>query len=68
MGNQIAEIRASKGLTQDQLAEALGFSGTGRRMIIQRWELDHRSPSVENINKLTRVLGCSYEDLKLGVP
>ena len=65
MANQIARLREERGWSQDRLAELLGFDGAGRRMIIQRWELGQREPSVANAKKLMEVFACAFEELGL---
>ena len=50
--NSIAYLRKSQGMTQDQLAERMGFSGAGRRLMIQRWE-HGKGISTKNAKKTT---------------
>lgn len=57
--NPIARMRLAKGLTQNQLAEAVGCL----RGDISRWERGERRPNTGSALKLARALGCKIEDL-----
>jgi transcriptional regulator with XRE-family HTH domain len=51
--DRLKEIRSAKGLTQVQLAEALGVSkGT-----IAMWETGKREPNYETLNELSEIFG-----------
>ncbi|MCD7728815.1 MAG: helix-turn-helix domain-containing protein [Clostridia bacterium] len=52
IGRKIQELRKSKSLTQEQLAEKTGVS----RQTIYKWESDYVQPNNENIVKLCEVL------------
>lgn len=41
-GSDLRALRESAGLTQDALAELLGFTGSNRRTRISDWETGHR--------------------------
>lgn len=57
--NPIARMRLAKGLTQNQLAEAVGCL----RGDISRWERGSRRPNIGSAIKLARALDCKIEDL-----
>lgn len=57
--NPIARMRLAKGLTQNQLAEAVGCL----RGDISRWERGSRRPNTGSAIKLARALDCKIEDL-----
>lgn len=52
-------FRKRKGLTQAQLAEATGYSEN----TIWRWENGQRIPNAEALRILSRVLGCTIDEL-----
>lgn len=55
----ITSLRLAKGMTQQQLAEAVGCL----RGDISRWERGERRPNTGSAMKLARALGCKIEDL-----
>lgn len=55
----IRSTRQAKGLSQVQLAEAIGVG----QPTISMWESGEMQPSVRNAVKLARALGVSVEDL-----
>lgn len=55
VGEKIAALRKSNGITQEKLAELIGVS----RESIRRWEKNETSPSIENLRKIGMVLGAS---------
>jgi transcriptional regulator with XRE-family HTH domain len=59
-GLRIAQIRADRGLTQQQLGFAIGKS----RQAITRWENDPTfEPRLSDVNKCARALRCQPKDL-----
>lgn len=52
-------MRKEQGLTQAELAEALGVS----RQAVSRWEGGQSFPSMENLSCLSRLYGVSVDDL-----
>ena len=52
-GERIRQEREAKGLTQEELAEALGVS----RQAVSKWETDIASPDMENLLALSREFG-----------
>lgn len=61
-GENINYLRKKKGLTQDDLAEALELS----RQTISRWENDSSLPDVETLIKLCELLDTDMETLVRG--
>ncbi|MFC7364406.1 MULTISPECIES: helix-turn-helix transcriptional regulator [Bhargavaea] len=59
MKNYIRDNRSERGMTQDDLAEALGVS----RQTIISLEKGRYNPSLELAFKLAAVFGCRIEDL-----
>jgi transcriptional regulator with XRE-family HTH domain len=59
IGRRIGELRAAKGLSQAQLAEALGIALQG----VQRMEQGRQNLTVKTIVKLANKLGCNPRDL-----
>ena len=51
-GERLRKARKSKGITQAELAEAIGV----HEMTIRRWETDKRSPRIEEIRALASFL------------
>lgn len=59
MKNYIRDNRSERGMTQDDLAEALGVS----RQTIISLEKGRYNPSLELAFKLADLFGCRIEDL-----
>lgn len=62
MPDQPSPIRAARiaaGMTQQQLADALGIS----QVSVTRWETGEREPRVSTLNRIASVLGCNLRDL-----
>lgn len=57
--NPIARHRIILGLNQQEAADALGVS----RVIVARWEAGKSKPSADNLVKLSKLYGCTIEDL-----
>lgn len=55
----ITAARMAAGLTQGQLAEAIGCT----QKDVSRWERGVYSPRIDVLVKMAGVLGCSLEDL-----
>lgn len=62
IGQNIAEKRRMKGLTQDQVAEKVGISPQA----VSKWECDQSSPDAETLVKLSRLFGTTVDDLLTG--
>ena len=58
-GNKLFELRKSKSLSQDNLAEKLGVS----RQAISKWELDETLPDTANLMKIADMFYVSVEYL-----
>ena len=59
MGDKLKAARLAAGMTQKQLADALGC----RVKDVSRWENGHVEPGVLTVKKMARILGCSMDDL-----
>ena len=56
---KLAELRKSKGLTQQEFAEKLGISNKS----LSRYERGDRNPSLAELKRIADVLGCEINDL-----
>lgn len=56
------ELRKSRGLTQDELAEALFVS----RTTISKWESGRGYPSIDSLREISRYFAVSIDDLLSG--
>lgn len=63
MKEELAAMRKEKGLSQQELAEAVGVS----RQAVSRWETGQSAPSTENLVALCTIYGVSLDAL-LGEP
>lgn len=52
---RIAEARAARGYTQEQLAQAIGTT----QQTIQRWESGQVTPRVDSVEDISRALGIT---------
>lgn len=59
-GQRIKELREQKGLTQEQLAEAIGVKDA---RTIRFWEAGTNAPKFANLIILAQVLGVRMQDL-----
>ena len=59
IAENILGTRTAKGLTQEQLAEAVGVS----RQTIAKWESGETSPDLEHAGTLAEVLGTTLDGL-----
>ena len=59
IGTNIKRFRSEKGITQKELAAALGVS----YQMVQSWERGARNPKMETIQKIAAALGVSWLDL-----
>lgn len=59
MGEKIRQLREQAGLTQKQLAEAVGVDQSA----VARWESGENHPTAERIMQIADVLGCNPGDL-----
>lgn len=58
MGEKIKAIRKSRGMTQKEVADALGLDQSA----VALWELGRTEPSTHNLRRLADILGCSPGD------
>ena len=59
MGNNMRAERARRGLTQAELADALGVVTTS----VVRWESGASEPDTRNLIRMSRLYGCTPEYL-----
>ena len=59
LGKKIHQLRKSKGLSQEELAEQLTVS----RQAISKWELGESMPDTENVVQLSKLFGVSTDYL-----
>ena len=59
MGEKLRAARKAAGMTQQQLAEAVGVT----QRDISRWESCKREPGVLIVKKMAQALGCSMDEL-----
>ena len=62
MGNRIAKYRKAKGMTQEELANAMGVSSQA----VSKWENDASCPDISLLPQLSRVLGITTDELLTG--
>ena len=63
IGSRIKQLRKSRGMTQDRLAEQLGVSAQA----VSKWENDISSPDISLLPKLAEIFQVTTDSL-LGVP
>ena len=61
IGKRIAELRKSKGFTQEDLADRLNVSGQA----VSKWENDQTCPDIGLLPQLSRVLGVIADHREL---
>jgi transcriptional regulator with XRE-family HTH domain len=59
VGRNLKRIREAKGLTQEQLAEASGYS----QQYLSGVEQGHRNPTIITIYEIAQALGVSHVEL-----
>lgn len=59
MGEKLKAARQAAGMTQRQLAEAIGCLVKD----VSRWENGHVEPKVLTVKKMARILNCRIDDL-----
>ncbi len=62
IGEKIARLRQSRGLSQESLAEELSVS----RQSVSKWEIDGAMPSIDKVVLLSRIFGVTTDDLLTG--
>ena len=63
-GEKLALLRKQKGLTQQELAEAVEVS----RQTVSRWETGEAAPAEENLERLCGLYGVTRSELLGGEP
>lgn len=58
-GKNITSIRKAKGITQEELAQALSIT----TVTLSRWENGHFEPKASMLKKLCEILGCTESEL-----
>ena len=58
-GENIKKYRLLKGLSQQKLGEALGFSARA----VSDWECNNTEPNISTIKKLVALLDITYDEL-----
>jgi len=61
LGQELRRLREARGLTQDQIAKAVGHAKPGK---VSLWENDERRPSRTNLTRLAEVLGVAPDHLR----
>lgn len=59
LGKQIKRLRLYAGMTQEEFSKKVGVS----RPTISSWEVDRTEPSMQDVQKMASVLGCSVNDI-----
>ena len=55
LGSKLSALRRARGLSQEQLAEAIGVS----RQAVSKWELDAAAPEIDKIKSLADFYGVT---------
>lgn len=56
---RVREARETKGITQDELSDAIGIS----RQSIKKWEHNQTMPKIDVLVRVANYLGCSVQSL-----
>ena len=64
LGERIYSLRKARGLSQEELADAVGVS----RQAVSKWELGESQPEVDKAVLLAQALGVTTDQLLLGEP
>lgn len=59
LGSKLSALRRARGLSQEQLAEAIGVS----RQAVSKWELDAAAPEIDKIKALADFYGVTTDYL-----
>ena len=62
LGTHIYQLRRARGLSQDDVAEALGVS----RQSVSKWENNASVPELEKLLALSGLFGVSLDELVTG--
>lgn len=60
LGKRIKELRKKKGLSQEQLAEKVGFESSNS---ISNVENGYNYPTIQNLEKILKVLGTDFQSV-----
>ena len=63
IGERIKEARTAKGMTQIELAHAVGFTGDQAGACICRWEAGEQEPRFDNIARIAYALEVTIASL-----
>ncbi|MBR5936922.1 MAG: helix-turn-helix transcriptional regulator [Clostridiales bacterium] len=63
IADRILTLRKSKGMSQEQLAEAMGVS----RQAVSKWESEQASPDPEKIIAMSEIFGVTTDYLLKGI-
>lgn len=59
VGKNIKKFRKLSGLSQCELASKLNVSNR----TISSWEIDRTKPSMDDVNKMIEIFGCTMDDI-----
>lgn len=62
IGARLARLRRAQNITQEALADKLGVS----RQAVSKWESDLAYPETDKLLRLSRLYGCTVDDLLTG--
>jgi transcriptional regulator with XRE-family HTH domain len=62
IANRLVELRRSKGLSQEELAEKIGIS----RQAVSKWERAESSPDTDNLIQLAKLYDLTLDELLFG--
>ena len=60
--DNLQHLRASRNMTQEQLAMLLGVS----RQSVTKWEAEKSYPEMDKLLKMCQIFGCTLDDLVQG--
>ena len=60
--NRLAELRKSRGLSQEELADKLGVT----RQAVSKWERAESAPDTDNLIELAKIYGVTLDELVNG--
>ena len=59
IGQKIIQLRTSRGISQEKLAELMGVS----RQSISKWEMEQAVPQIDKILQISEIFSVSCDDL-----
>jgi transcriptional regulator with XRE-family HTH domain len=63
LGQKLLKIRQHLGLTQDQMAQAIGRTDSSRRSRVHEWETSKGQPDLASLLAYARLVGISTDVL-----